>query len=132
MALRGKTKLVGCGMVVTLISIVWITVILHSSTALMPKCPQFIGTQKLSRITFRLSADPGELRPDDERSVDGQQTFIWNIENNAGNMKGLEQVCEYTGTPVKTIQSVPGIVKRCMVDIKNELGRNPSISSRCE
>src|SRR5436309_3299050 len=57
----------------------------------------FAGTQRLARITFRLSTDTGELRPDDERDVHGQRVLVWNVEG----MKGLEQVCEYTGTLVR-------------------------------
>jgi hypothetical protein len=88
----------------------------------------FAGTQRLARITFRVSTDPGELRPDDERNIDGQRVLVWNVEG----MKGLEQVCEYTGTLVRLVRPVSGVVKRCQVGIDTATPGSLSVSSRCD
>ena len=88
----------------------------------------YSGSQRLSRITFRLSTDPGELRPDDERNTAGRRTFVWNVEA----LKGLEQVCEYTGTLARLVRPVPGSVKRCEVEINSVAKGSATMSSRCD
>jgi hypothetical protein len=88
----------------------------------------YSGSQRLSRITFRLSTDPGELRPDDEHNTAGRRTFIWNVEG----LKGLEQVCEYTGTLVRLVRPVRGSVKRCEVEINSPSKGVAAMSSRCD
>ena len=54
----------------------------------------YSGRQRLSRITFKLHSDPGELRPDEETGKAGEQILIWNVEG----MNEPEQICEYSGT----------------------------------
>jgi len=87
----------------------------------------YAGSQRLFRITFRLAADSGELRPDDERNAAGRQTSIWNVEG----MKGLQQVCEYSGTLVRLVRPVPGVVKRCEVEAPSA-SKSGVMSARCE
>jgi hypothetical protein len=135
--------------VIAILSAVCIFAMLAPSyfkAAALPECPQllkvsqtaqsvpedwtqvpFVGTQRLVRITFRLSVDPGELRPDDERDVQGERVFIWNVEG----MNHLEQVCEYSGTLARLVRPVPGDVRRCEVKVNNATPGALRVSARC-
>lgn len=116
------------------------------NAAPLPECPQTIavsqvvetapngwehvpysGAQGLARVTFKLRADPGELRPDEERGRAGKQTLIWNVEG----MKDLEQICVYSGTLVHLSRPVAGSVSRCEVREARLPGGALQITSEC-
>lgn len=71
----------------------------------------YSGAQRLARITFKLSADPGELRHDEERTKSGKKVLTWHVEG----LTGLEQICVYSGTLARLSRPVAGTVSRCEV-----------------
>lgn len=71
----------------------------------------YSGRQRLARITFKLRADAGELRPDEEAHKGGKRTLVWQVQG----LKELVQICAYTGTLAVVSRPVTGVVTRCAV-----------------
>jgi hypothetical protein len=87
----------------------------------------YAGRQALSRVTFKLADDPGELRPDEENRIGGERVLVWRV----ADMDGLQQVCEYAGTLARLTRPVAGRVARCEV-VMGGTGENRSpIAVQC-
>jgi hypothetical protein len=88
----------------------------------------YSGRQRFQRLTFKLATDPGELRPDDEKTVSGKRMLAWEV----SGMEKLLQVCEYSGTLATLSRPVPGKVSRCEVTLADGKPGAPVLSAKCE
>ena len=86
------------------------------------------GRQRLTRVTFKLAEDSGELRPDVERNAGGRHILTWTVVG----MNGLQLVCEYGGTLARLTRSVNGAVKQCEVVLSNTKPTSLPISAQCQ
>lgn len=88
----------------------------------------FSGRQRLSRLTFKLAGDAGELRPDADRTVGGRRVLVWEVDG----LTGLQQVCEYGATLAKLRRPVNGKVARCEVVLAGTKPGDAIVSAKCE
>ena len=71
------------------------------------------GNHRFRRMTFKVKADPGELRSDSEEHKNNTTKIHWNFPLN----EEIEQVCEYSGTLVKLVKKIDA--KSCDVLIRS-------------